>query len=199
MPVIINWKICDNAKECNGLAACPTGAISWNEEEKTLKIDNSKCTSCGSCEPTCPVNAITVVATEEEMKQVQERIDKDPRTVEGLFVNRYGGAPVVKESILKKENLEQEISSGITAIEFFTDSTIDCLILSIPIKGLIGDMNFKKVEVAENDELLKKYEISKLPTLAFFKDGKFIGKIEGKYKPEQKEELKNKINEIISV
>ena len=199
MPVIINWKICDNAKECNGIANCPTGAISWDEENSTVKIDNSKCTSCGMCEPTCPVGAITVVATEEELKQVQERIDKDPRTVEELFVNRYGGAPVVEESVITKEDLESEISGNqITAIEFFADDTIGCLVFAIPIKELIGDMNFKKVNVSENDEILQKYEISKLPALAFFKDGKLIGKVEGKYPIDRKDELKKKIDEIIA-
>ena len=30
----INWKICDNAEECNGIAVCPTGALYWDKEEK---------------------------------------------------------------------------------------------------------------------------------------------------------------------
>lgn len=29
MPVLINFKICDNAKDCSGIAVCPTGALSW--------------------------------------------------------------------------------------------------------------------------------------------------------------------------
>ena len=48
MPVLINFKICDNAKECNGIEVCPTGALSWNEEDQTIEIDNSKCIECGT-------------------------------------------------------------------------------------------------------------------------------------------------------
>ena len=54
MAILVNFKICDNAPECLAPPACPTGAIIWNEEKKTLEIDNSKCTSCGLCIPTCP-------------------------------------------------------------------------------------------------------------------------------------------------
>ena len=40
MSVLINFKICDNAKECGGIEVCPTGALSWDEENETIKIDN---------------------------------------------------------------------------------------------------------------------------------------------------------------
>ena len=40
MPVLINFKICDNAKECGGIAVCPTGAISYVENKESLVIDN---------------------------------------------------------------------------------------------------------------------------------------------------------------
>ena len=38
MKALINFKICDNAKECSGISVCPTGAMSFDEE---------KCTNCG--------------------------------------------------------------------------------------------------------------------------------------------------------
>ena len=47
MSVLINFKICDNAKECSGIAVCPTGALSWNEEENKIEIDNTRCVACG--------------------------------------------------------------------------------------------------------------------------------------------------------
>ena len=34
MSVLINFKICDNAKECGGISICPTGALKWNEEKE---------------------------------------------------------------------------------------------------------------------------------------------------------------------
>nr|NIO45032.1 hypothetical protein [Candidatus Aenigmarchaeota archaeon] len=49
MPILFNFKVCDNASACNGIGACPVKAITWNDEQKTLVVDNSKCTSCGLC------------------------------------------------------------------------------------------------------------------------------------------------------
>ena len=36
MAVLINFKICDNAKECNGIEVCPTGALSWDKKNQNL-------------------------------------------------------------------------------------------------------------------------------------------------------------------
>lgn len=43
MSVLVNFKICDNAKECGGILTCPTGALSWDEEKETININNEKC------------------------------------------------------------------------------------------------------------------------------------------------------------
>ena len=90
MPVIINYKICDNALECGGPEVCPTGAFTWDEEDQTLKIDNSKCTSCGLCAKECPTEAIIVVKTEDEYEKIKKEIEEDPRTKAELFIERYG-------------------------------------------------------------------------------------------------------------
>lgn len=42
MAVLVNFKICDNAKECSGIEVCPTQALSWDEKEETIVIDNNK-------------------------------------------------------------------------------------------------------------------------------------------------------------
>ena len=65
MAVLVNFKICDNAKECGGIAVCPTGALSWNEEKESIEIDNDKCISCGLCEKECPIGAIMVAKNSE--------------------------------------------------------------------------------------------------------------------------------------
>ena len=43
MAVLRNYKICDNAKECGGIAVCSTGALSWNEEKETIEISKILC------------------------------------------------------------------------------------------------------------------------------------------------------------
>lgn len=60
MPVIINFKVCDNAEVCDAIRVCPVGAFRWNNQKKTLEIDNDKCTECGKCatsEESCKVRS----------------------------------------------------------------------------------------------------------------------------------------------
>ena len=44
---------------------------------------------------------------------------------------------------------------------------------------------------------MDQYEIKNLPALLIFKDNRLLGKIEGYYSLEKKEELIHKINEIL--
>ncbi len=198
MAVLVNFKICDNAKECGGIEVCPTGALSWDEENETIKIDNEKCISCGSCEQNCPIGAIRVAYDDEEYKKISKEIEEDPRTTKDLFVDRYGAAPLSEFFMIEEKDLNKKIGDGITLVECYEDDSIQCLLKSIPIKDITSNMPkdtmFYKVEA--NDELKKKYNINELPTLLLFKNGNLLGKIEGYYQVEQKEELINKINEI---
>ena len=73
--------------------------------------------------------------------------------------------------------------------------------LSIPIKEILNNtLNnclYRKIEI-ESDNLMNKYSIKKLPALLIVKENILIGKIEGYYSIEQKEEFIKKINEIIN-
>ena len=55
---------------------------------------------------------------------------------------------------------------------------------------------YRKVEI-KTDALMEKYQIEKLPALLIFKDNNLLGKIEGYYSIEQKEDLINEIKELI--
>ena len=200
MPVLINWKICDNAKECNGIEVCPTGALSWDDKKKSIIIDNSKCLSCGACEKACMVGAIKVAKNDEEYERIKKEIDEDPRKVSDLFVDRYGAQPVHPAFLIGEEKFDLEVleSQKLTVVEVFNDDSIMCLYFSIPIKELFEgqDIKYRKVEL-KSDKILKKYNIKTLPALLFFKEGEFLGKIEGYYDKKKKEELLNKIKKII--
>ncbi len=200
MAVLINFKICDNAKECSGIEVCPTGALSWDEENETIKIDNDKCISCGECERNCPIGAISVAHTEEEYKKKKEEIEQDPRTTKDLFVDRYGAAPLSEFFIAEEDDLDKKMGNGITLVECYEDDSIQCLLKSIPIKDITSNMPkdtlFYKVESGKN--IKEKYNVTDLPSLLIFKNKNYLGKVDGYYNTEQKEEFIEKINKILA-
>lgn len=200
MAVLVNFKICDNAKECGGIAVCPTGAFAYDDEKESIVIDNDKCISCGLCENECPIGAIRVAKDEEEYNKIKKEIDEDPRSIKDLFVDRYGAAPLSEFFMIDSSSVKEKLSvSDIVIIECYNDDSIQCLIKSIPIKELTsdieGEVSFYKVEA--DDALQKEYNIEELPTLLVFKKQKLVGKIEGYFEDDKKKELIDKIKNFI--
>lgn len=201
MSVLINSKICDNAKECGGIEACKFGAIFWDKEKGKISVDNSKCTCCGMCEDSCPIGAIRMVRSEEEYEEIRKEIDEDTRKTSDLFVDRYGAMPIDSNFLIKQEDFDAKGFEGcrLLAVEIFNQDSIRCLLSSIPIKELFTELDvkmFRKIE-AKDDTLMKMYEITKLPALLFFAGGNLVGKIEGYFRDENKKELKKMINELL--
>jgi NAD-dependent dihydropyrimidine dehydrogenase PreA subunit len=199
MGVILNHKICDNAEECSGIVACPTGALYWDAENEKVAIDNEKCVDCDLCEKTCGVGALRVFHNEDEKIKIEEEIKNDSRKVSDLFVDKYGAMPMKNSPFDILYGFEQEIlkANKTAVVEVFEDDSIECLLKSIPIKKLFvnRDIKFRKTEIS--DELKEKYQVKKLPCLLFFNKGKLIGKIEGFYGADKKEKLLEKIEEIL--
>lgn len=201
MPALINFKICDNSKECPAMEVCPTNAIYWYEPDKKLKIDNSKCNNCRLCEIECTVDAIRVAEDYTELQIIKKEIEDDPRIVSDLFVDRYGAMPIHPAFQMPQSKFKVSIlESGKTAaLEIFKEESIECLLYSIPLKELLDgiDIKYRKMEVEDNS-ILDTYDVKKLPSLLFFKDGRLLGKIEGFCEKNQKAEIKNKIHKILN-
>ncbi|MDE5539906.1 MAG: 4Fe-4S binding protein [Bacilli bacterium] len=201
MSVLVNYKICDNAKECGGIAVCPTGALSWNEEKESIEIDNNKCISCGLCEKECPIGAIIVAKTEEEYNKIQKEIDEDPRTTKDLFVDRYGAVAISDFFCIDLNEIKDKaVKDCITLIEVYNPEVAECLLKSIPIKDLTNslpkDTLYYKTEC---NEIIPEYGITELPSLLVFKKGELLGHIDGYYTTDEKDIVLSKLKDILKI
>lgn len=199
MPVLINFKICDNAKECNGIEVCPTGALSWDDEKNSIKIDNKKCISCGKCEKACMVNAIFVAGNKDEYQRAKKEIGDDKRKVSDLFVDRYGAQPIHTAFLITEGKFPLEVleSEKTVAVEMFDDDSIMCLLKSVPMSEILRGYSIKYRKMPTSKKMAGKFKVKKFPALLFFQKGKLLGKIEGYYSDKQKEALRKKADVIL--
>lgn len=199
MAVLVNFKICDNAKECSGIAVCPTGALSWDEKNETIKIDNDKCISCGRCEKECPIGAIMVAKNDEEYQKMQKEIDEDERTTKDLFVDRYGAVAISDFFKIELDDIkEKALKDCLTLIEVYNPDTAECLLKSIPIKELTKNLPKDTLYYkTESDKNIVEYNIKELPSLLVFKNGTLLGHIDGYYTIDDIEIVLSKLGEII--
>ncbi len=199
MAVLVNFKICDNAKECGGISACPTGALYWNEEKETIEINSDKCISCGRCEKECPIGAIKVAKTKEEHQKIQKLIDDDSRTTKDLFVDRYGAVAISDFFKIELDDIKTKAKNDcITIIEVYNPEVAECLLKSIPIKDLTKkfpeDTLYYK---AESNKEINAYGVKELPTLLIFKQGRLLGHIDGYYSTDDIGIILAKLDDIL--
>lgn len=197
MPAIINFKICDNAPECDGPIICPTKAILWNKSNKTLEIDESKCIDCGLCAKACPVGAIKV-ASGQDFEFIKQEFEKDTRKTSDLFIDRYGAQSTNKNSLISYAFFQSLIDKKDSMVFEIFDSTLTmCLIKSIPIRELFKkNALYNRIDTNKDKTIINQYKIKELPCLLFFENSQLIGKIEGYFDTIQKEFLLEKIKKI---
>ena len=199
MSALVNFKICDNAPECGGVAVCPTEAMYFDEGKKTIIVDEEKCINCGLCENECPIGAIMVPKSNDEYILFEKYIEEDPRTIEDLFVDRFGAATVSEFFTIDKKQFYNKINNDkLTMIELYDSEIAECLLKSIPIKDISKEINeetfFYKID--KEMELVERYNIQELPVLMFFKNNELLGKIEGYHSIDQFDDLKIKLKNI---
>lgn len=201
MPAIINYKICDQSSECSGIDVCPVGAIKYNEDIGKIEIDKSKCLSCGLCENACPIGAIGVAKNKEEYEELISEIENDPRSVNDLFVDRYGADVINTQSVVKLENLEQLIQEKrMILIEVYNDESINCLLKSIPYSNILDNTRIDGIFKCNVGDIYQSaLSVSILPSLLIIIDGKIINKVEGYFEIEDQQKLFDIINDTINI
>lgn len=193
MSVLINQKICDNAQECSGIAVCPTGALFWDKEKERLGTDNNLCISCRVCVKECPVGAIQVAETEEEYLAINKSIEQDQRTVEELFVERYGAMPIEEDKLLDDKKMETLLNrETLLFVEQFKDSSIQCLLHSIPVSILINRYGGTYIKQLINEDVEGEF-----PCLIIYREGKLEGQIKGYYEEKDVDAFLEDINKIL--
>jgi thioredoxin 1 len=84
------------------------------------------------------------------------------------------------------------IKKGIVLIDFFADWCMPCVMMSPIIDEMDekfrGKIKVGKVNVADNQEIASKFEVSSIPNFTFLKDGKVIEQIVGAISTEELEE-----------
>lgn len=177
MAVLLNHKICDNAAECGGIVVCPTGALFWNEANEKIEIDNNLCISCRNCVSECPVGAIQVAVTDEEYESIKTDIENDSRTVKELFVERYGAMPVDEDLVMDEDQITAiRNTESIVFVEQFQDSSIQCLLHSIPVAVILERYSGKYVKQQIHNNIEGEY-----PCLIIYQNGKMAGHVNGYY------------------
>jgi len=99
---------------------------------------------------------------------------------------------------LTNGEFEDFIKEGVVLVDFFADWCMPCLMMAPIIEDLSekfeGKIKFGKVNVADNETLARKFNVSSIPNFTLFKDGKvveqFVGSMSG-------EEFEDKLNSFL--
>ena len=101
---------------------------------------------------------------------------------------------------LTNQNFEEEVlkKEGLILVDFFATWCMPCQMLA-PILSQIAEenkdkVNVGKVNVDEQNELAMQYEISSIPTIKIFKDGKVVKTLIGLRSKSEIEEVINDYN-----
>jgi thioredoxin 1 len=84
--------------------------------------------------------------------------------------------------IIKEDEFDEIISSGISLVDFYADWCGPCKMLGPVLEDLSNDypdIKFVKVNCDDSEQLCVRYGILSIPTVFIFKDGQLISKTTG--------------------
>lgn len=92
------------------------------------------------------------------------------------------------------EGFENEIKEGFVIVDFYAPWCGDCIRIKPILEDLAKSYKIHKINIDEQEGLANEFEISRIPTLIFFKDGKEVGN--RLVEPKSKTEILNEIERI---
>ncbi|MEX0962049.1 MAG: thioredoxin [Simkaniaceae bacterium] len=93
---------------------------------------------------------------------------------------------MTEETLIKHftdANFEESIKAGVTLIDFYADWCGPCRMLTPVLEEVAGEMHgsvtFAKVDIDQNQKVASDYQVTSVPTLILFKDGKEVNRLVG--------------------
>ena len=98
--------------------------------------------------------------------------------------------------VLNEQNFNEEISSGVTLVDFWAEWCGPCQMMLPILEELSTKMEGKakiaKVNVDENPSIAAQFRVMSIPTLIVFKDGQAVEQMVGVQQADQLEAVLNK-------
>lgn len=92
------------------------------------------------------------------------------------------------------EQFKSEIGTGFVIADFYAPWCGDCVRIKPILEDLAQNYKVHKINIDECEGLANEFEISRIPTLIFFKDGVEVGN--RLVEPKSKAEIVNEIERI---
>ena len=98
------------------------------------------------------------------------------------------------------QEFDEIIKNGhkLVVVDFFAEWCMPCLMLSPVIEELaseIKEVKFVKINVDDNKDLARRYQVSSIPCLVLFKDGNEVDRLVGN---QSSEDIEGKIKEYLN-
>lgn len=81
------------------------------------------------------------------------------------------------------EDFEEKIKQGVTLIDFYADWCGPCRMLTPVLEEVAAEMQgkaaFAKLDIDQNQKVAGQYQVTSVPTLVLFKDGKEVNRLVG--------------------
>ncbi len=84
---------------------------------------------------------------------------------------------------LTKDNFQEGIKQGLVLVDFFADWCGPCRMLAPVLEEVANEMKEKvkiaKLDIDHEQAVAAKFEVTSIPTMILFKDGKQVGQLVG--------------------